>query len=232
MSFPRAERLLALMQCLRRYRRPVSGARLAEELGVSLRTLYRDIASLRAHGANIGGEPGMGYVLGPGFLLPPLMFTATELEALMLGTRWVARRTDSELAQDARSALAKIAAVLPDDLRRGLDDPSLLIGTSDDALDGRTLLPVLRQAIRQETKLSIQYRDQQDRTSARVVWPFALGFFERVRILVAWCELRQETRHFRVDRLCSVNILPERYPQRRRTLLKRWREQEGIAPPC
>src|ERR1700752_131103 len=104
----RAERLLELMQMLRRHRRPVSGAQLAQELGISLRTLYRDIASLQAQGATIDGAPGIGYVLRPGFVLPPLMLAPEEIEALVLGTRWVADRADRRLADAARNALAKI----------------------------------------------------------------------------------------------------------------------------
>ena len=104
----RSERLFDLLQALRRHRRPVSGRTLAEETGVSLRTLYRDIASLQAQGADIEGEPGLGYVLKPGFLLPPLMFSAEEIEALVLGTRWVAVRADSHLQGAARNALAHV----------------------------------------------------------------------------------------------------------------------------
>lgn len=224
----RAERLLELMQCLRRRRHPVSGKALAGELGVSLRTLYRDIASLQAQGAHIEGEPGVGYVLQPGFLLPPLMFSAPELEALMLGARWVARRTDSELARDAHNALSKIAAVLPPDLRQSLHDSALLVGPSDAVQAGLDCLPVLRRAIRQERKLLVRYRDQQERESERVIWPFALGFFDRVRMVSAWCELRQALRHFRVDRFLAMEPLEQRYPVRRQALLKQWREEQGI----
>src|SRR6187399_3700871 len=113
----RAERQQELMQVLRRHRRPVSGALLARELGISLRTLYRDIASLQARGAHIDGEPGMGYLLRPGFMLPPLMFSEEEIEALVLGSRWVADRGDSEMAEAALNVLAKVGAVLPPDLR-------------------------------------------------------------------------------------------------------------------
>src|ERR1700720_3203193 len=124
----RAQRLLDLIQVLRRHRRPVAGAELARELDVSLRTLYRDIASLQAQGADIAGEAGLGYVLRPGFMLPPLMFNIEEIEALALGSRWVAARADTPLAGAARNALAKIAAILPRDLRDLLDSSSLLIG--------------------------------------------------------------------------------------------------------
>src|SRR3954447_6282126 len=123
----RAQRLLDLIQLLRGYRRPVSGAVLAEVLGISLRTLYRDIDTLNAQGARIDGEPGVGYVLRPGFMLPPLMFSQEELEALVLGSRWVGERTDTALKHAANNALAKIAAVLPPDLRHAVDAPSLLI---------------------------------------------------------------------------------------------------------
>jgi predicted DNA-binding transcriptional regulator YafY len=124
----RAQRLLDLIQVLRRHRRPVSGGTLADAVGVSLRTLYRDIDTLKAQGAHIDGEPGVGYVLRPGFLLPPLMFSEEEIEALVLGSRWVAERADAPLGDAARNALAKIAAVLPDDLRDSLDATNLLIG--------------------------------------------------------------------------------------------------------
>src|SRR5207244_7114832 len=113
----RAERLLALIQVLRRHRNPVSGQTLSDELGVSLRTVYRDIQTLIGQGAAIDGEAGVGYVLRPGFVLPPLMFSDEEIEALVLGSRWVAQRTDQPLARAAANAIAKIAAVLPDDLR-------------------------------------------------------------------------------------------------------------------
>jgi predicted DNA-binding transcriptional regulator YafY len=109
----RAERLLQLMQALRRHRFPVSGASLASERRVSLRTLYRDIDSLQAQGAMIDGEAGVGYVLRPGFMLPPLMFSEEEIEALVLGSRWVADRGDSQLGDAARNAISKIAAVFP-----------------------------------------------------------------------------------------------------------------------
>src|SRR6478609_115184 len=116
-SMVRAERLLALLQVLRRHRYPVSGQAIAAELGVSLRTVYRDIQALIGQGAAIDGEAGVGFVLRPGFVLPPLMFSEEELEALVLGSRFIARRADRPLADAARNAIAKIAAVLPDDLR-------------------------------------------------------------------------------------------------------------------
>ena len=224
----RAQRLLDLIQVLRRHRFPVSGAALARELGVSLRTLYRDIEALKAQGARIDGEAGVGYVLRPGFMLPPLMFSEDEIEALVLGSRWVAGRADAPLGKAARNALAKIGAVLPDDLRNKLDATPLLIGPGERIAAGDAELPAIREAIRTERKLRIAYADQHGALTRRTVWPFALGFFDRVRVVVAWCELRQDYRHFRTDRISTLKLTDTRYPRRRQALLKEWREREGI----
>lgn len=224
----RTRRLFDLLQILRAHRFPVAGATLAGELGISVRTLYRDIATLQAQGAAIAGEPGLGYVLRPGFMLPPLMFSEEEIEALVLGSRWVADRGDPRLGAAARGALQKIAAVLPADLRDTLDATALLVAPAAQPLAGEAQLPAIRQAIRGERKLRIAYRDQQGQSSARTIWPFALGYFEHVRMLAAWCELRGGYRHFRVDRIDSLTQTEERYPRRRQALLKEWRAIEGI----
>ena len=224
----RAQRLLDLIQLFRGYRRPVSGAVLADELGVSLRTLYRDIDTLNAQGAHIDGEPGVGYVLRPGFMLPPLMFSDEEIEAIVLGSRWVADRADAALSAAARSALAKIAAVLPPELRTSLDTSSLLVGPAKRTAAGDAELPTIRAAIRNEHKLRIGYLDGRGSNSKRTIWPFALGFFDRVRIVVAWCELRGGFRHFRTDRISKISVVDKRYPRRRQVLLKEWRASEGI----
>jgi predicted DNA-binding transcriptional regulator YafY len=224
----RTERLFDLMQILRRHRFPVSGAMLAAELGISLRTLYRDIATLQAQGALIDGEAGLGYLLQPGFMLPPLMFSEEEIEALVLGSRWVAKRADSKLKFAAQNALAKIAAVLPSDLRQELNASALLVGPGEPVAAIDEELIITRRAIRSEHKLQITYLDVNENETERTIWPFALGFFERVRIVIAWCELRQEFRHFRMDRMRKLTPLAIRYPQRRQHLLKQWREVEGI----
>ena len=225
----RAERLLQLMQVLRRHRTPASGAALAQELGVSLRTLYRDIASLQAQGATIEGEAGVGYQLRPGFTLPPLMLSEEEIEALVLGTRWVAAHTDPLLADAARNALAKVHAVLPPALRHELESSALLVpGTGTEPTE-QVRLASIRLAIRREHKLRIAYRDAAGADSSRTVWPFAVGFFERTQVVVAWCEQRIAFRHFRVDRIGAVQVQEERYPRRRQELLKEWRRVEGIA---
>ena len=229
MTVARSERLLALLQALRRYRQPVSGAKLAAETGVSLRTLYRDIASLQAQGAFIEGEAGLGYVLKPGFMLPPMMFSEEEIEALVLGSRWVAKTADPRLAAGAVDALAKIAAVLPPDLKEELDNSTLLVGTPR-RNEGMADLALIRRAIRAEHILELAYEDEKGVLTHRKVWPFALGFFDSVRVMIAWCELRQDFRHFRTDRIASAVLTERRYPRRRPVLLKEWRQAEGIPP--
>ena len=224
----RAERLLQLMQALRRQRVPVAGQALAQSLGISLRTLYRDIASLQAQGARIEGEAGVGYVLRPGFTLPPLMFSEDEIEALVLGSRWVAERADARLGDAARNALAKIHGVLPPPLRHLADSSSLLVGPGGIPSPTDLLLLQIRSAIRAESKLDIAYRDLKEQASMRTLWPCAVGFFDDCLVMVAWCELRAGFRNFRLDRIASLHIREERYPERRQTLLKRWRQQEGI----
>ncbi len=203
---------------------------LAAELGVSLRTLYRDIGALQAQGAGIDGEAGVGYILRPGFMLPPLMFSEDEIEALVLGSRWVADRGDARLGAAARNALAKIAAVLPADLRDELDASALLVGPGAAIAAGDAELAAIREAIRGERKLAIAYLDRDAVETRRTIWPFALGFFDRARVVVAWCELRQAFRHFRTDRIAALTATGSRYPRRRQALLKAWREIEGIRP--
>jgi predicted DNA-binding transcriptional regulator YafY len=228
-SLSRAQRLLDLIQILRRHRRPVTGAALAQEQGVSPRTLYRDIASLQAQGADIAGEAGLGYLLRPGFTLPPLMFNVEEIEALALGSRWVAKRTDSPLADSARNALAKIAAVLPRDLSDLLDSSTLLVGPGDSIAAGDAGLPTIRAAIRAERKLILAYVDKAGIETRRTIWPVALGFFDRARVVIAWCETRAAFRHFRTDRIRAIETTQNRYPRRRQALMKEWRTAEGIA---
>ncbi|HZZ21610.1 MAG TPA: YafY family protein [Roseiarcus sp.] len=223
----RSERLLALLQALRRRRRPVSGRVLAHELGVSLRTLYRDIASLQGQ---IEGEAGLGYVLKPGFWLPPLMFSVDEIEALVLGARWVGARTDENLALAARDAIAKITAVLPPPLRDDVESSTLLVPGKMSGGAAPDLAPI-RAAIRAERKLALAYHDAQGGSTERTIWPFGIGYFDEARVVMAWCELRQGFRHFRADRIVSCQTLEARYPLGRRRLLKDWRASEGGAPP-
>ena len=225
----RSERLLALIQALRRHRHPVTAQKLAAELSVSVRTIYRDIETLVAQGASIVGEAGVGFVMRPGFMLPPLMFGDDEIEALVLGSRWVAQLPDAPLARAAGDAIAKIMAVLPDRLRHRVEDTGLFAVPRPAVAPDRIDASVVRAAIRDERKLRIDYLSEDGNETARVIWPIGVAFFERVRVVVAWCELRQAFRHFRTDRITYAALTDERLPRRRPQLLSEWREAARVA---
>ncbi len=223
----RASRLLRLLDVLHDRRRPVAAATLAADLGVSLRTIYRDIATLREQGADIAGDPGIGYQMRPGFLLPPLMFSHDELEALVLGARWVRGLADDELAKAADSAMARITATLPAALRTSVETSGLFVPRMSTPQAPEPWLPTLRQAIRNEERLRMDYVDADGQSTRRIVWPFAMAFLgSDTRLFAAWCELRADFRHFRAERVVTIDAVGERYPVRRHVLIRRWREAE------
>lgn len=224
----RSVRLLSLLQQMRGRRSPVTARDLAEQHEVSERTIFRDIATLAAMGAPIKGEPGIGYVLRPGLFLPPLMLSNHEVEALMLGLCYVGQRGDDPLRQAAASAAAKIDSILSAELRAASEAPIALPGP-DGGLPANAALPGLRAAIRAQTKLAISYADAEGRQTERTVWPFALAFLDGAQILAAWCELRQDFRMFRVDRIATAREA-DHYTERRSSLLRRFRAQVGDRP--
>lgn len=224
----RTTRLFRLIDALRAHRRPVTAQRLAEQLAVSVRTIYRDVQTLVELGAPIDGEAGLGYVLRAGFFLPPLMFSADELEALVLGARWVKRQGDPALAQAADRTLAKIAAAAPKDLRDAMADTGLWAPLFHKEPEPNLVLRPLREAIRREHKLSITYIDEHGASTERVIWPIGLAFLDNRRLVAAWCELRGGFRHFRADRIASFMPLNLRYPQRRSALVKAWAREMNL----
>jgi predicted DNA-binding transcriptional regulator YafY len=221
----KTERLFSVMDALRRHRRPVTAAALAEEQGVSVRTLYRDVQTLIGLGAPIDGEAGVGYMLRPGFFLPPLMFTPEELEALVLGGRWVQAQPDAGLTAAARNALAKIATASPDDLRDRIKDtglwPVLMRGPAEPV----AVLGLVRAAMRDEKALHIAYADEKGQSSERDIWPVQLAYYEGKQIVAGWCCSRQAFRNFRTDRIVSAAPTDSRYGRRRAVLAKEWREE-------
>ena len=220
----RAERLLALVQFLRRHRHPVTAASIAEELGVSERTVYRDIAALIASRTPIRGEAGIGYVLEPGCDLPPMMLTVDEIEAVLIGVSWLRGRADPTLARAAEDVLAKIGAILPPALKPVLFDATLIVPSQFSGIIPEQIdMEPLRRAIRDNRKVHITYRDAQSEATQRIIWPIGLSYFEHVRIIIAWCETRGDFRHFRTDRIESFEVLEARYPRRRAVLMQEWK---------
>jgi predicted DNA-binding transcriptional regulator YafY len=220
----RADRLFQIIQVLRRSRRPVTADAMAAELETSKRTVYRDIADLMAQRVPIRGEAGVGYVLDGGYDLPPLMLTPDEIEAAVLGAQWVAGRGDPALARAALDLIAKIGAAVPERLRPYALEPATRAAPRwNVAPDGLDMAQV-RHAIRGGHKIALRYGDEHGRISLRTVWPFAVGYHETVRLLIAWCELRTDFRSFRTDRVEHADFLEERYPERPATLRARWRK--------
>jgi predicted DNA-binding transcriptional regulator YafY len=201
---------------------------MADEVEVSLRTLYRDIADLITDGVPIRGEAGIGYVLGEGYDVPPLMFNADELEAIMLGLRWVSRRGDSDLSRAAQDTSAKIGAVLPQALKPLLFDSGLLAPPVYTKLTDNVDVSSLRQAVREQRKVELVYRDETGKDSERVIWPIGIAYFDAQRLVIAWCELRQDFRSFRTDRMMKATVSQEKYQERRKVLLKRWSENRAL----
>src|SRR4051812_26333424 len=218
----RADRLFQIIQILRRARGPITAEAICAELETSKRTVYRDIADLMAQRVPIRGEAGLGYVLEGGFDLPPLMLTSDEIEAAVLGAQWVARNGDPALVVAAQDLIAKIGAAVPERLRAYVLEPVTAMPPQwKPARDGMDLA-VLRGHIRAGRKITLQYRDEQGRPSERIVWPVALGYLELARYLIAWCELREDFRHFRTDRIAGATLLDDRYPVRPSVLRAQW----------
>ncbi|MCX5497072.1 YafY family protein [Kaistia dalseonensis] len=226
----RADRLFQIIQILRRSTRPVTAATLAAELEVSQRTVYRDISDLMDQRVPIEGEAGLGYLLASGYDMPPLMLTPDELDAVVLGAQWVIGHGDKALVHAARDLVAKIAAVVPEALRPHIIEPAVGVkpatdGAADDGVD----LAGLRAAIRHGRKVRLRYRSETGAESDRTIWPVLIGYAETSRLLVAWCELRAGFRHFRIDRMITAEILPEKTGLRQgelRNRWERWREEQ------
>lgn len=215
----RSTRLLALLQALRGRRHPVTAAALAQELEVSERTIYRDLSELASQGAPIQGEAGVGYILGPGLFLPPLMLTEDETEAVLLGLRYVDQRGDEVLKEAGRSARAKIISILSPEMQAAAAAPLSVPGPDGHVFpENAVSLGVLRFAIRTQRRIAIQYTDDEARRTERIIWPIQLGFMNNARVLTAWCELRAAFRFFRTDRIGAAEPL-DRYPALRGDLL-------------
>ena len=223
----KADRLFELIQILRTAKAPVTAAALAAELEVNLRTVYRDIAALQARRVPIEGAPGLGYVLRRGFDLPPLMFTADEIEAIAVGMRLLHRTGDAGLMGAAESVLSKITVALPEALRAYLAAPPVYVSRRGAPEPPVADLSAIRTAIRDEHKLRIAYADEQGRETRRTVWPFAVAYYVEATLVSAWCELRDDFRHFRTDRILSVDVTDEPMPVCGRTLMTQWLEKFG-----
>ena len=203
----RADRLFAVVQQLRR-REVITAAQLGARLEVSERTIYRDVADLVASGIPIEGEAGVGYRLGRDAELPPMAFTAAEIQALVLGARMVETWGDGDLRTAARSVLTKVEAVLPPAERHAVHDAALYSPSWHVDETARQHLGALRHAVDRRRRVSIAYRDREDAVSRRTIRPLGLFHWGRTWTVAAWCELRTDHRSFRLDRIDALTSLP------------------------
>lgn len=217
----RADRLFDIIQTLRSTPHPLTAAAIADRLEVATRTVYRDIATLQARRIPIEGAPGIGYMLRRGFDLPPLMFNVDEVEAITVGARLLIRLRDAGLQKAAESVLEKVATVLPEPLRQEMTAAPLYVSEGSAAVPEGIELSELRRAIRETRKLRITYVDKEGQRTNRTIWPVAMAYYVDVTVVAAWCELRQDFRHFRVERIVASNLLAETFPASGE-LVKRW----------
>src|SRR5438874_2294426 len=226
----RTDRLFDIVQKLRAAARPMTAAALADQLEVTVRTVYRDIAALQASRVPIEGAAGIGYVLRRGFDLPPLMFTAEEIDAIAVGARHVQRLRDPQLQKATESVLAKVTAIVPESLQSYLRTAPFYVSEgSAPPLTGVDLAEV-RESMRSRRKIAIAYVDADGRGSTRTIWPIALAYYVDVTVIAGWCELRDAFRHFRGDRIRSARVLEDRFPADGGRLFAEWLARRAARP--
>jgi len=219
--------MFEIIQTLRRAKAPVTASSLADDLEVTKRTIYRDIATLQGQRVPIEGEAGIGYILRPGFDLPPLMFSSEEVEAISVGLALLTRSGDARLLAAARRVTQKISDVLPDHAGSVEDSPLLVSGWN--AIPSSSVSPdTLRNAIRSEHVLEIGYQDEQGQQTQRTIKPLALIYYVDALVIAAWCELRVGFRHFRLDRIASCTLTERTFTGEGSALRTAWEEREGV----
>ena len=222
----RADRLFDLIHLLRRARGAMTAAQLAEALEVTPRTVYRDIAALKSAGVPIDGAAGVGYIMRPGYDLPPLMFDREEVEAVAVGLQLLNRTGDQELQVAAHRVAAKIANVLPELRADELDDGRFVV--SSFGAPTAAEMGMLRTAVRDNRRLAVVYRDERERLTERTCLPLAVVYYIEVTVLAAWCELRDDFRHFRVDRIVACHETGDSFADLAPQLRRDWHARRGM----
>jgi predicted DNA-binding transcriptional regulator YafY len=228
----RADRLFDIIQILRLSRGPVTATDIATELEVTPRTVYRDIAILQARRVPIEGAVGLGYMLRPGFDLPALMFSEDEVEAIAVALRLLHRTGDPGLMNAAIGVAGKLAGAMPDALRDQFTGASFRVSAYGAPAPGIADLEPLRRAIRQSRKLRLDYVNAKGEASARTVCPIAMEYYIEATLVCAWCELREDYRHFRTDRIRSARVLDTSFAGKARALRAGWAALAHGAPPA
>ncbi len=222
----RSSRFFEIIQMLRSADAPLTAHTIAETLEITKRTVYRDIVTLQSMRVPIEGEAGIGYVMRAGYTLPPLMFTEDELEAIVVGLSLIGRTGDSGLQKAATRVTQKIAGVLPCDASPHLDCSPLLVSKWTAIPQSEIDLDLLRQAIREERKVHFRYRDPERNETERTVRPIGLVYYVDAIVLAGWCELRDDFRHFRTDRMDCFAVSPDAFIGQSARLRREWRARE------
>ena len=224
----RSSRLFEIIQVLRSAKAPVTAHAIASALEVTTRTIYRDIVTLQAMRVPIEGEAGVGYVMRRGFDLPPLMFTADEVEAIVVGLSLLGRTRDAELQRAAASVTQKIAQVLPERGESRLPGAALQVSAWNAVPASEVDLSMMRKAIRDERKLQLDYRNAEQAATQRTVRPIALVYYVDSVVLAAWCELREDFRHFRIDRILGCEDAGADFKGEGEGMRARWQAQNQL----
>ena len=217
----RADRLFQIIQLLRNHKW-MTAEQIAQRLEVSTRTIYRDMDDLSLSGVPIIAEAGIGYMLDRAYNLPPITFSEAELESMLLGARMVQAWSDRQMAAQATYAIERIVSVLPDHLKTAMESIDILVPAFHIFSDVAQNMPLFRSAIKQQHKIFIQYKTAEGVVSERIIWPLGLFFWGNVWTLVAWCELRQDYRQFRLDRLLQFENTKEKYHAEKHQTLKHY----------
>lgn len=226
----RSDRLFEIIQLLRRRKRVVTAQWIAEQLEVTPRTIYRDIAALQAMRVPIEGEVGVGYLMRSGFDLPPLTFDAEEVEAISVGLSLLTRTGDRGLVKAATRVARKIADVVPQHAARQLVGSQSQVSSYGIKLPNAIDMPMLRRAIRESTKIRIAYTNSKGEKSLRTLKPIVIFYYVEVALLVAWCEMRSDFRQFRIDRITSIDHLDASFSKEADALREKWLKSLAIPP--
>ncbi|MEM7256761.1 MAG: YafY family protein [Pseudomonadota bacterium] len=224
----RSERMFEIIQLLHSSTRSLTAQQIANELDVTKRTIYRDIVALQAMRVPIDGEAGVGYLMRPGFDLPPLMFTPEEVEAIAVGLSLLGRTGDDGLQNAAASVVRKISNVLPPDNPYGLISQSIFTSKWHSIPRSVVDPSLLREAIRKQQKISIEYRDANEHISHRTILPLVMLYYVDALVLAAWCELREDFRHFRVDRISRCGTTGQYFDNNALTLREKWESKHQL----
>lgn len=224
----RPTRMFEIIQLLRTAKNPITAQEIGDALEVSKRTAYRDIAALQSMRIPIDGEAGIGYIMRPGFNLPPLAFDSEEVEAIIVGLALLTRTGDTGLQRAAKRVAGKISDSLPDQAISGFDTEALHVSNWNSIPEATIDIGRLRHAIRDEQKLEVTYTNADNQRTKRRILPLAVIYYIDVIVLTAWCELRSDFRHFRVDRLAECELTDAFFSGEGNRLRDGWSKQHSL----